>query len=151
MRHPASPRNTRFVAVVVLLLWMLVLGSGVASASLLDDDHRDAASHECRPATPSAAAQGRHAVQVLPAAHDTCADCVQRHTTDCAIAKPVATVSSAGQRVVLPADPERHATVVTSWQVLAAASPAGECAVHRSRATCPQAVPAYLRFLHLTL
>ena len=151
MRHYASSRHTRLVAVVVVLLWMLVLGSGVANACLPGADHMDAASQAYRPATSSAAVHDRHAVHVDPVAQDTCADCVHRLATDCGIAMPVATVTLAGQRVVEPADPDFHATLVTGWQVHAAVSPDGACAVHRSRDTCPQPIPAYLRFLRLTL
>lgn len=158
MRHSASPRNTRFVAVVVLFLWMLVLGSGVANACLSGDDHREAASHAYRPATALAAtvaasaAQGRHAVQVVSAAHDACADCVHRHAADCDVVTAVAAVPPAGRLVVKPTDLEFQAMVVINdWQVCAAASQACACPAHRARGDCPEPVPVYLRFLRLSL
>lgn len=157
MKHPANRRNPRFIAVVMLLLWMFVLGSGVANACLSGDAHRDAASHEYRSATPSVSvitgqvAHGKHAVPVVAVAQDACADCAQSDATDCDVVTLVAAAPPAGKLVGKLAEPEFEPTVSTDWQAFAAAPLERSFAAHRHRGAACEQLPAYLRFLRLTL
>lgn len=156
IKHPAKRRNTRFIAVVVLFLWMIALGSGVANACLSGDAHRDAASYEHRPVPPSLAAisgsmvQDNLGEQVVHAAHGACADSAPSHATDCDVVTAYAPAPSAGQLVGNLADPEFEAAVVTDWQAFAAPGDRSS-ASHRHRGPDSEALPVYLRFLRLTL
>ncbi len=156
MRHPGKRRNTRLIAVVMLLLWMFVLGSGIAHACLSDAGHRDGALHRHRTAAPSdpaiagAVAQHDHAGKAAHAAHAAWTDCSHSDVTACAAVTELAPAPTTGRSVGKLADPEFDAAVATVWQAFAVAVERRPAA-HRHRKPDPGTLPVYLRFLRLTL
>lgn len=155
MRHPGKRRNTRLIAVVMLLLWMFVLGSGIAHACLSDAGHRGAAvqAHQTGvpsvPAITGAVVQGDHAGQMAHSAFGDRADCSHVHATDCDAVTAVAPAPSTGQPLGKLDHPGLDGAAI-DW--LAFAVPVERKRTsHRHRSPDSDSLPVYLRFLRLTL
>lgn len=156
MRLSSKRRDTRFIAVVMLSLWMFVLGSGIAQACLSDTGHRDGTLHQYRTAAPSdpaiagAVVQHDLAGKAAHAAHAAWVGCSHSDASDCAAVTALAPAQATGPSVGKLADPEFDVAVATVWQAFAVAVERRP-ASRRHRNPEPETLPVYLRFLRLTL
>ena len=155
MKPMLSHRRTRFTAMVMLLVWLLTLGAGIANACLLHDDHATTGDARSPVAQESQAATSGIDSRVAP--HGVAAAAVEQREGDellesfsCQTQCLTVQTTVPKQQPLACADPGTDPVLVTSTGPVRQLAHPVPVLAGIAFAPRPE-TPVFIRFLRLTL